>query len=119
MGVADDGVEVVPGPERVVAEPVGTCAEVTATINARGATEPPEKYEGVAKGFTQPPTKEAMVPYGDLTDLSVTFVMPAGRYTTTHGRIVRQTDAGPVTLVSVRADATGEETRITVLPEKK
>ena len=95
----------------------GTATKVTATISARGATEPPEKYDGVAKGFTQPPTRDAMIPYGDLSGVALRFVMPKGRYKAAHGAVLRQTDAGAVTLVDVRADVADETVEVTVQPE--
>ena len=94
----------------------GTCPQVTACIRARGATQPMAKYLGVAAGFTQPPTADTMVPYDDLTDLSLTFVMPRGRYRASRGRVVRQTDTGAVTLVHVRVGVGGEDERVTVAP---
>lgn len=94
----------------------GTGPRVTAHVRARGATQPMAKYLGVAGGFTQPPTVDTMIPYGDLTDLALTFVMPRGRYQVSRGRVVRQTDAGVVTLVQVRVGVEGEEERITVAP---
>ncbi len=94
----------------------GRASTVTAVVRARGATSPADKYEGVSEYFTQPPTQEQMVAYGDVTGLRLEFVMPPGRYVARAGRIVRQVDAGQVTLVEVVVDAAGEETRVTVEP---
>jgi len=92
----------------------GACARVTAHIRARGATQPMAKYLGVAAGFTQPPAADAMIPYGNLTDLSLTFVMPRGRYQASRGRILHQVDADAVTLVQAHVGVEREETRITL-----
>ena len=92
----------------------GSARKVTATIAARGATEPLQKYTGVAKGFTQPPAPDAMKAYGDLTDLSLRFVMPRGRYASDGGRIVRQWDAAAITLVDVKASLSSESASVTV-----
>ncbi len=94
----------------------GSSRQVTATLFARGATRPLEKYTGVAKGFTQPPTPDAMKAYDDLADLSLRFVMPRGRYVCDGGRIVRQWDAAAVTLVDVKASLSSERASVTVRP---
>ena len=94
----------------------GSAREVTATLSARGATKPLEKYTGVARGFTQPPPPDAMKAYGDLADLSLRFVMPRGRYVCDGGRAVRQWDATAVTLVDVKANLSSESVSVTVRP---
>ncbi len=94
----------------------GRSPRVTALVKSRGATKPAAKYEGVSEYFVQPPTEDKMVPYSDLSGLSVQFIMPRGRYQVDAGRIVQHLDAGNVTIVRVLVDAAGEETIVTVSP---
>jgi len=94
----------------------GTASTVSAVIRSLGAAEPAEEYEGVAEGFTQPPAVDEMKPYDDLTDLSLNFVMPRGRYKASHGRIIQQVDVDEITLIEWSGNAKSEETQVTIYP---